>query len=112
MSHTHTHTHTHTERERETDKQTDRQTDRHTHTHTPGLVKFESTSPKHFLLAQQKILAIKIAVESMEMIVNMCNKDNNDVFVVVLSVQQFIFHPVINYVMFTNWPREFSSSGH
>ena len=70
----------------------------------PGLVKFKSTSPKNFLLAQEKLLAIKIALELTETIINMCNKDKNDVFMVLLSIQQFIFHPVINYVMFTNWP--------
>jgi len=78
----------------------------------PWLVKFDSTSPTNLLLAQQKILAIKTALQSTETIINICNKDNNDVFVVLLSIQQFIFHPVINYLLCSPTGQEFSSCGH
>jgi len=43
----------------------------------------------------------------METIINICNKDNNDVFVVLLSKQQFIFHPVINYLLYSPTGQEF-----
>jgi len=49
-------------------------------------------------------------LESTEMIVNMCNKDNNAVFVVLLSIQQFIFHQVINYLLCLPTGQDFSSN--
>ena len=82
---------------------------------SPQLVKFKSTSltrflnnPTNFLLAQQKLLAIKIALESTETIISLCNEDSNYVFAVLLSIQQFIVHPVINYLWYPQSGQEFS----
>ena len=45
----------------------------------------------------------------METMVNLCNKDNTYVFVVLLSIQQLIVHPVINYMWCSESVQEFFS---